>query len=476
MLNFAVSAQDFEARIKIIPDSTIIQIEGKLLSKNQTKPIKNWAFVRFSGAESEDERVSDLELKDQSGEQISYKKLIAGEYLASGEATEFSYKIDVKPSQNFTLKAHNSWLEGEQGSLMLRDLLPQLFHENNQPFSAKIYFDLPSKWKIIGGEKSLGNNCFIIKNFENSVFFVGENWRENKVKLDNFEINIALFGKWRFSDEEAAAMAKDILESYKETFAGFPKNKAHIFLVPIENKFGRWEAETRGSTLTIVSGDMPFETQSLQRLHEQLRHELFHLWIPNDLALTGNYAWFYEGFTVYQSLKTAIAANRIRFEDFLFTVEQAYNFANFSDEQVSLIELSENNFNSINSQVYSKGMLVAFLCDTAILRESKGKRSISEIFREIYQKHKIPNKTEDANQAILEILKSRKELRPIVQKYIEGAEKIEWQTNLESIGIEAKTENSFTKLRVKSKLNGRQKDLLNELGYNNWRKTQKKLK
>ena len=476
MLNFAVSAQDFEARIKVFPNSSKIQIEGKLLNKNQTKPIKNWAFVRFSGAESEDERVSDLELKDKSGEQVIYKKLIAGEYLASGEAAEFSYKIDTKPAQNFTLKAHNSWLEGEQGSLMLRDLLPQLFHGNNQPFSAKIYLDLPENWKIIGSEKNSGDEFFVVENFENTVFVVGKSWREKKARLDNFELNIALFGNWHFSDDEAVKMAKDILENYKKTFAGFPKNKVQIFLVPLENKFGRWEAETRGSTLTIVSGDMPFETQSLQRLHEQLRHELFHLWIPNDLALTGNYAWFYEGFTVYQSLKTAIAANRIRFEDFLFTIEQAYNFANFSDEQVSLIELSKNNFNVINSQVYSKGMLVAFLCDTAILRETKGKNSISEIFREIYQKHKIPNETEDANTAILEILKNRKELRPIVQKYIEGAEKIEWQTNLESIGIEAKTENSFTKLRVKSKLNGRQKDLLNELGYNNWRKTQKKLK
>ena len=59
----------------------------------------------------------------------------------------------------------------------------------------------------------------------------------------------------------------------------------------------------------------------------------------------------------------------------------------------------------------------------------------------------------------------------IIEKYIKGAENIVWQTDLDAIGIEsAGTENFATKLKVKAKLNGRQKDLLDKLGYNNWRK------
>lgn len=477
LLSCGVSAQDFEAKIKVFPGSSKIEITGKLLSQNSSKFVKNWAFKKFTGgAEDYVERISELNLTNENGAQISYKKLIENEYLADGEAANFSYRVELKAAEYLSSKAHFSWLEDEQGSLMLDDLLPQLFHENNQPFFAKVYFELPEDWKIIGTVKKSDDKSFLIENFENAVFAVGKNWREREIKLDNFQVKIALFGKWQFSDEQSILMSKEILENYERVFGGFPKNETQIFLVPVKNKFGRWEAETRGSNLTIVSGDMPFETQSLQRLHEQLRHELFHLWIPNDLALTGNYAWFYEGFTVYQSLKTAIAANRIRFEDFLDTIEQAFNQASFSDEQLSLIELSKNQLNSSNPQIYSRGMLVAFLCDIAILRESRGKSSIAEIFREIYQKHRIPNKVKDGNEAITDVLKSRKELRPIFEKYIKGAEKFDWQTDLESIGIEAKTENSFARLRVKTKLSGRQKDLLNELGYNNWRKSRKKLK
>ena len=42
--------------------------------------------------------------------------------------------------------------------------------------------------------------------------------------------------------------------------------------------------------------------------------------IPNDVNLSGNYDWFYEGFALYQSLKLAVGLNRIRFEDFLDTL------------------------------------------------------------------------------------------------------------------------------------------------------------
>jgi len=121
-------------------------------------------------------------------------------------------------------------------------------------------------------------------------------------------------------------------------------------------------------------------------------------------------------------------------------------------------------------------MIAAFLCDVALLRASKGKRAISNIFQEIYNKHRVPNKPENGNTAILRILGNYKELRPIAEKYIKGAGKVDWQTDLEAIGIEATETNSFTKLSVKAKLDSRQKSLLDDLGYNNWRKIVQKTK
>jgi predicted metalloprotease with PDZ domain len=188
----------------------------------------------------------------------------------------------------------------------------------------------------------------------------------------------------------------------------------------------------------------------------------------------GNYDWFYEGFTVYQALQTGVQTNRIRFEDFLDTLSQAYNFDNLQSQKISLIEASKNRWNGTNGQIYARGIIIAFLCDVALLRQSKGKNSIAEIFREVYQKYRLPNKMQDGNTAILKILENYTELRPIVEKYIQGAEKINWQADLEGIGIKATETNFNVKLDVETKLKARQKDLLNKLGYNNWRKISEK--
>ncbi|HXH70077.1 MAG TPA: hypothetical protein VNI60_07095 [Pyrinomonadaceae bacterium] len=476
---FAVSAQEIEANIKIKSSPTIVSVEGKFLRENFVQSDKNWSFVNsLAGAENLGSRVSDLNLRNKNSDAIAFKKFIDGEYLAENRADAWSYQINLNPLPNVAAMAHVSWVSDERGILMLGDLLPQFRAENNQPISAKIKFELPTEWKIISSEKRLGENSFFVSNVEKAIFLVGKNWREREILVDKTSLNFAISGEWNFSDDEVFKMTGDIFGEYRRLFGEIPIEKTQISLVhfPKQTKFGRWEAETRGANLIVLSSDMPFKTLSLQRLHEQLRHEIFHLWIPNNLALTGNYDWFYEGFTVYQSLKTGMQSNQIRFEDFLATLSEAYNIDNLQTQKVSLIEASKNRWNGANPQVYSRGMIAAFLCDVALLRASKGKRAISDVIRQIYNKHHVPNKPQDGNAAILNILENYKELRSIAEKYIKGVGKIDWQADLETIGIEAAETNSFTKLAVKAKLDNRQKDLLDDLGYNNWRKILQKTK
>jgi hypothetical protein len=468
------TAQEIDAIIKIesvAPPSA--RVEGKFLQDNSGK---NWAFLRsIAGIENLGERISDLSLEDKNGKTISYKKLIAGEYLAEEAATYFSYKVDLTPSKKLSSMAHVSWISGDKGLLMLDDLLPQF----GQDASAQIVFMLPDNWKIVGNEQFLAQNMIKVSRIEKAVFLIGKDLRQTVVTSPlKGSLRIAIAGEWLFSDAELVKTSGEIFGEYKKIFGELENVNPQIFLVkfPLETKLGNWEAETRGSNVVLLSSDMPFKNQSEQRLHEQLRHELFHLWIPNNLALSGSYDWFYEGFALYQSLRTGVALNRIRFEDFLDTLGRAYDLDNLQSGKVSLIEASKNRWNGANPQVYARGMLVAFLADVALLRESKGKRSITDVFRALYEKHRKPNQSEDGNAAILKILENHAELRLIVERYIKGAEKLAWQTDLESIGIETNGENFPSRLAVKSKLKGRQKDLLNELGYNNWRKLSQKSK
>jgi predicted metalloprotease with PDZ domain len=140
-------------------------------------------------------------------------------------------------------------------------------------------------------------------------------------------------------------------------------------------------------------------------------------------------------------------------------------------QKTSLIAASKNRWNNKGSQIYARGMIIAFLCDVALLENSKGKRSIADLFRQILKLHGVSSKTQDGNTAVLNVLNSYPELRPIIEKYVNGAEKLNWQTELESIGIEAQETDFAVKLDVKTKLKNQQKNLLESLGYNNWRKS-----
>ena len=205
-------------------------------------------------------------------------------------------------------------------------------------------------------------------------------------------------------------------------------------------------------------------------MQEQLRHELFHLWMPNNLALSGEYSWFYEGFAQYTALKLGVGLNQISFADFLNTLEQSYNLGNRRRQPISLLAASKNRWLGENSSVYAKGLAVAFLFDVALLRQTGGKRDLISVLRQIYEKHKKPNKTEDGKAAILRFFDGYDALSPIIEDYVKGLEKLNFERYLQQTGIEILPVGTNIKLKVKDGLSKREKDFLDKLGYNNWRK------
>ena len=311
-----------------------------------------------------------MRLKSKNGQIVGYKKLIDGEFLAENDFAEFEYKLKLDvPKQ---MSAHVSWISGERGILMLNDLFP-LSKDNS---AAKITLEIPTNWKISTNEKQSGANVFEVADIEKAIFFIGKNVREKELKVGNSKLKLLISGEFLFSDEQVIQSASEIFAEYQKLFSAIPNEQAQILLVrfPSDVKLGRWEAETRGANVTIISADMPLNTQSFQRLHEQLRHEIFHLWMPNSLNLSGNYDWFYEGFALYQSLRLGVQLNKLRFNDFLDTLARAHSIDSLQTQKTSLISASNNRWNGANTQVYARGMLVAFLIDMTILRQSKGKK------------------------------------------------------------------------------------------------------
>jgi hypothetical protein len=462
-------AQDIEATVTVdAATPSIVRVEGKFLWGQETRRGRNLSFLReYAGISNLGERVSDVSLKAADGSLVKLRRLMAGEYLADGDFIGWSYTLDLTPLKDPTAAGHLSWLTAEGGILFLDDLLPQTRGRS----AAAVLLKLAQNRKAADPHVD-EDNTFEYKNKESAVLFLGSHSRLKNVFSGKTHLILSIAGDWEFTDEAASKMASDIFAGYEELFISSPPGnvKINIQRFPVPVAIGSYEADTRGNNITIISSDMPFKTQSLQRLHEQLRHEIFHLWIPNGVNLTGHYDWFYEGFALYQSLKIGVAANRISFDDMLDTLSRAYDIDRLGGQKLSLIDASKNRWNGANTQVYARGMLVAFLCDLALLDKSKGKRSVTDLLRDLYQRHRTPNPEQDGNDAVLSLMRTHSELAPIIDRNITGADAIDWNALLTSAGLEAETANWTTKLKVTAKPTGRQRDLLTKLGYNNWRK------
>lgn len=457
-------AQSLEIKVKI--EGSEAKVSGRIVDAPEGTGFRDLEFTdSVAGQSGYALRVSAL--KFSNSEEIWDGVRVARDRYRSGENgfVSFEYVMDLRPP-GLASMAHTSWIDGERGVLAAADLFPNV--GANLPVNAN--FELPAGWIFAFGIP----NKIRINDPQREFYFISKNPRESAVA--GGVANVAVDGEFKFTDADAAKMVAEIIGQYRSVFGGMPREKIKVIIArfPDDAREGRFEAETRGSTVLIMSADLTNASQSAQRLHAQLRHELFHLWVPNALELDGAYDWFYEGFALYQSLRTAVALNRIRFEDFLGTLGRAYDADSKIVTRHSLIDASRDRWSGFNTRVYARGMLVGFLIDVEMLARSKGKRSVSDLLRAIWKEHGPGSKRADGNEAVIAAIEKYPELKPIVSSYIRGSAPIEWRTALAAAGIEAVSDGSNTVLRATAAPTKSQKVLLDKLGYNNWRNFLKK--
>jgi len=450
------SAQETDVNITVRSISPpIAEIRGR---QAQSSVQKNFSILRdYAGFSGLADRISDIRLEGKTGNPVAFKQFIAGEYVTAGEFALWSYKIDLSPLKRPYAAAHVSWIGNENGLLFLNDVLPLGSIKDCSTLKVKI--EMPDGWAVIG-DQNMSVACS-----EPGAFFLAKRYRQPIVG-DKTPLDVTIAGEWKFSDQQATDFVREIFEEYTKTFGGVPKRRSHVYIAPfpVSVSSENWEADTRGNSVVILSSDMPFQTQSVQRLHEQLRHEIFHLWMPNSINLSGSYDWFYEGFALYESLRLGVHLNRLRFDDYLDTLSRAMTIDTAMTSRPSLIEASKSRASGNDTLLYARGMLIAFLTDLKMLANSGSKRNVDDLLRSIYEKYRDPRDRTDGNEAILQAIGDTE-----IKRYVETSEPIAWTSVLKTFGIEKLDQPGSSILKVVQDPSSSQKKLLDKLGYNNWR-------
>ena len=494
------TAQQMTVAIRVQPETP-----RRVIIEGNRAPTVTWSFRdSYASVLNLGSRIEHFQLFDAAGAEIQTRKIAPGQFDSTKPASRFRYEVSLDLPAWASDAAFVSWLTGERGLLMLADLLPlanlplvksaesvanrdKVTREGDNG-RATVRLSLPEGWVAYTNEQQSPAGEFQVPDINRAVLAVGRRRRLSRTTISKTELNLVADGEWAFADRDALELAEKVLKADLDVFDGKPSNRFTLILFPFLQPVAaeRWSAETRGSTVTLLMGKLPSKTAALALLSVPLTHELFHPWVPNGLALEGDYDWFYEGFTVYHAARTAVRLDLLTFQEFLNAFARAFDaYAASADrDRWSLIEASRRRWTTGGSVVYQKSMLVAFLYDLKLRSQSRGKRSLDDVYREVFRLYHSGDspsaadagRTSDGNQAVVTVLEGAPGMRDFAESFIRRAAPVELPAELAPFGLLVERLGLRTRISVSEALTSRQRDLLRNLGYNDYARsrTQKK--
>ena len=453
--NAASARQDSYNRVTIsLLTASEVSVHVDLYS-----PSRSWSFRNaYAGVLGIAERVYDFRAITRSGEDARSRKIATGEFRSDLDATRITYKVKVSEPTAASV-SHVSWLSSDDGFLMLADLLPQEFT------NLSIRFVLPTAWRIESSTARQGEAEYKLVAPEKAVFVAGRSLRKTSTTIDGMPLELVLSGAWGFKESDALKAAGKVMKKYRELTGSRLQGTSTIMIAPLPVAVGstKWRAETRGSTVVLLIDPAADFKTWIGQLGVIFTHELLHLWVPNSLRLDGDYDWFFEGFTLYTALRTALELKIINFKEFLDTLARVYDsYLSYSDD-LSLVDASERRWTTPGSFVYDKGMLVAFLYDLLVRTESGGKTTLAHKYWELFSRPAADHVS--GNEVIIAVLGSSPAVHDFTTAYVENSTKLELERLLPAYGLTLDSSGRSSRLRVSRELTADQKRLLRSLGF-----------
>jgi predicted metalloprotease with PDZ domain len=477
-LTSVVCAQQVKVEIKVLADSP-----GRVIVEGSFAPATTWSFRdSYAGVMNLGSRIQAFRVFDGAGAEVANRAIAPGQFRAGAPATKFQYEADLTPPLRSADAARVSWLNSERGLLMLRDLLPTRGSTDQSAEPVTVRLDLPQGWLAHTNESENVGEQFGIADADLAVFAVGQGLRISTINTSGLNFSFVAAGDWAFRDSEALELAGKVLKAHREMFAALPTRRATLILFPFPQSAAadNWSAETRGFSVALLTGKLPSKVAALAQLSSPFTHEFFHFWVPNGLNLVGDYDWFYEGFTVYQAARMAVRLGLLTFPEFLNAISRAYDgyALSLDRDRWSLVEASKRRWTVGNSAVYSKSMLVAFLYDLSLRSLSRNKRSLDDLYHNLFRDYgykqtrertgSSPGEGSDGSEAVLKSLGAYAEMQEFGGSLIAKPASINLAERLAPFGLRVETFGLRTRINVSEALTRQQRDLLHDLGYNDY--------
>ncbi|MFN0119251.1 MAG: hypothetical protein ACKV2V_01980 [Blastocatellia bacterium] len=375
-----------------------------------------------------------------------------------------------------------SGLAGEYGSILLDDLLPRLCPAGAgecaaTPDPLRLRLTLPPAWRAATTETQNGD-VYEIADPSRAVFFLGV-FREQEIPMQNGSLRLVMTGQWGFPEKHVAGLVEIIARRQAEAMGeqadvlpvGDGPRDFLITLAPYPLPLTglRSSALTRGHTIILMLnqnttvGTGP--SRALRHYARHLAHEMFHFYLPGAFATRENFDWFWEGFTRYMALTTLREAKLFDLDDYLDALSDEYESWYFNPlrGKQSLISASAEKFADLATYelVYRKGMLVAGLYDLELRWQSRGRKNLPLVMRQLYRQYAL-RRVPVGNREVLAELARHGDFRGFIRDYIESAHDIDLPEILRPYGLALRRNALTNRMAIKplTNLSPRQKALI----------------
>ncbi|MDM7923416.1 MAG: hypothetical protein QUS14_14050 [Pyrinomonadaceae bacterium] len=250
----------------------------------------------------------------------------------------------------------------------------------------------PKTWTFAntyGPKPAKQKEAFEFSELGRSITVAGD-FRVSTVRVKGNPINVAIRGKWEFSDADLAGMVRRVVEIQRDFWDDHSQERYLVTLVPIDEGENPYSFGGTGLRDSFALFATPNAT--VAGLRGLLAHEYFHNWNPGALGKMPDpeqqMYWLSEGFTDYYTFALLYRGGVMTLGEYVKEVNERvreYYMLPTRTEPNDRIVKDFWNDRNVGRLPYLRGMIFAMNLDAAIRKASDGKHSLDDMVKDMYR-------------------------------------------------------------------------------------------
>ncbi|HMS56129.1 MAG TPA: hypothetical protein PKA27_12080 [Fimbriimonadaceae bacterium] len=400
----AIAQIDYTLRVDLPAKSVRVSVRLETSESVQEVRIPAWC-PGFYFIQKYQGKMFDVTATDANGARLTVRKKDDRGWIVENPekgAIRFNYRVLGDDGGlgffNVSVRNHAAFVNGPAGFV---------YFPNRMTEPHRLTVELPPNWQVATSMPSAGSNRYESSDYDEFI--------DHPIQLGQFERRRFMVGETPFeavfvtmggrvnTNIEAEVQRLEALSKPAIDFFRQVPFSRYLYIIHLDPGSFDGGLEHRASCVINTANSEPL------MIDELLAHEFFHAWNVKQIrpkvlgpfdytqpVRTAN-LWFAEGVTDYYAYITTYRSG-LQSEEWLLE-NLVFKIAELQNSRVRLQKTLEEvckgtwetgGFGDGDLSYYTKGLIAGFVFDANIRHASQGKKSLDDVMRLLFSKHRLP--------------------------------------------------------------------------------------